>query len=76
MVAFGFPNPGVLRNLARKGMRIQREHLKKIPLFSELTYAELSLILSTSREKRYPKGNIIFYEDDPGDFLFQRRAPR
>jgi len=50
-------------------MRIQRKHLKKIPLFSELTHAELDLILSTSREKRYPKGNIIFYEGDPGDFL-------
>ena len=50
-------------------MNLQREHLKNIFLFSELSYQELDLILSTSRRKRYPKGSIVFHEGDPGDFL-------
>ncbi|RMH06442.1 MAG: Crp/Fnr family transcriptional regulator [Nitrospirae bacterium] len=50
-------------------MSIRHEHLKAIPLFSELTDAELRLITTQAREQRYPKGNIVFYEGDPGDFL-------
>lgn len=50
-------------------MKMKRDHLKSIPLFSELTNAELDLILSSAREQRYPRGSIVFYEGDPGDFL-------
>lgn len=50
-------------------MNLQREHLKNIFLFSELSYQELDLILSSSRRKRYPKGSIVFHEGDPGDAL-------
>lgn len=50
-------------------MTMKRDHLKSIPLFSELTNAELDLIASNVREQRYPRGSIVFYEGDPGDFL-------
>ncbi len=50
-------------------MKMKRDHLKSIPLFSELTNGELDLVLSTAREQRYPRGSIVFYEGDPGDFL-------
>ncbi|MCZ6581520.1 MAG: cyclic nucleotide-binding domain-containing protein, partial [Nitrospirae bacterium] len=50
-------------------MKLKRDHLKTIPLFSELTNTELDLILASAREQRYPRGSIVFYEGDPGDFL-------
>ena len=50
-------------------MKLKRDHLKSIPLFSELTNTELDLILASAREQRYPRGSIVFYEGDPGDFL-------
>ena len=50
-------------------MKMKRDHLKTIPLFAELTNAELDLILEKAREQRYPRGSIVFYEGDPGDFL-------
>ena len=48
---------------------IRRVHLKKIPLFSDLTNAELNLILGSAKKRRYPKGSIVFNEGDAGDFL-------
>lgn len=50
-------------------MKLKRDHLKAIPIFSELTNAELDLTLASAREQRYPRGSIVFYEGDPGDFL-------
>lgn len=50
-------------------MKLKRDHLKSIPLFSELTNTEFDLILASAREQRYPRGSIVFYEGDPGDFL-------
>jgi len=50
-------------------MNLKRDPLKSIPLFSGLTDPELDLVLSKAREQRYPKGSIVFYEGDPGDFL-------
>jgi CRP/FNR family transcriptional regulator, cyclic AMP receptor protein len=50
-------------------MKMKRDHLKTIPLFSELTTTELDLLLEKAREQRYPRGSIVFYEGDPGDFL-------
>ncbi|MEC4673686.1 MAG: Crp/Fnr family transcriptional regulator [Nitrospirota bacterium] len=50
-------------------MSSRRDHLKSIPLFAGLTDNELDLILAKVREQRYPKGSIVFYEGDPGDYL-------
>jgi len=43
--------------------------MRNIPLFSGLTDAELDLITISTRQVSYPKGNVVFYEGDPGDFL-------
>ena len=50
-------------------MSIRSRRLKHIPLFSELTPHELDLLVSTARKQQYPKGSIVFFEGDPGDFL-------
>jgi CRP-like cAMP-binding protein len=34
-----------------------------------LTPHELDLLVSTARKQQYPKGSIVFFEGDPGDFL-------
>jgi len=51
------------------GSILRRSHFKNIPLFSELTNQEIQLIVTYSKEYRYPKGSIVFHEGDPGDFL-------
>ena len=38
------------------------DFLKTIPLFSDLKDAELVKLLKITREKSYPKNNIIFQE--------------
>lgn len=53
----------------RNSSILRRSHFKKIPLFSELTNQEIQLIVTHSKEQGYPKGSIVFYEGDPGDFL-------
>ena len=50
-------------------MKVRPAMIQNIPLFSELTGAELDLITASVRQVSYPKGNIVFYEGDPGDFL-------
>ncbi len=48
---------------------LRKDFLRRIPLFSDLSDAELDLILSSSQQMQYKKNNIIFYEGDPGDYL-------
>ena len=43
--------------------------LKHVPLFAELADAELEIVAAASRQKRYPKGSIVFHEGDHGDYL-------
>jgi CRP/FNR family transcriptional regulator, cyclic AMP receptor protein len=45
------------------------EHLSQIPLFAELPDSILSILASESRLRRFPEGQILFSEDDPGDTL-------
>ena len=51
-------------------MIASREHLKAVPLFSELSDSELDLILRSSRVVSYPKENVVFNEGDSGDSFF------
>lgn len=44
--------------------------LKRIPLFSHLGDEELVRVSQALREKSYPKGSVILFEDDPGDALY------
>lgn len=46
------------------------ELIRDIPLFQDLTDAELHSISALFFERRYKKNAIIFFEDDPGEELF------
>src|SRR4026207_1873062 len=46
------------------------EVLRKVPLFSGLSESDLAAFADLTRERSYPKGSVIVFEDDPGDALF------
>lgn len=44
--------------------------LRRVPLFSDLSEAELQRFAEVAREREYPKNSVILFEDDPGDALY------
>jgi CRP-like cAMP-binding protein len=50
--------------------------LATVPLFKSLDAEELGRFAEFVREKTYPKGSVILFEDDPGDALFVVRSGR
>lgn len=44
-------------------------HLDEIPLFAELAPGMLAFLEAESRVRRYPEGQVLFSEGDPGDTL-------
>lgn len=52
------------------------EFLATVPLFSGLAPAEIASFAEVTREKTYPKGSVIVFEDDPGDALYIVRSGR
>lgn len=52
------------------------DFLATVPLFKSLDAAELARFADLVREKSYPKGSVILFEDDPGDSLFLVRDGR
>jgi len=46
------------------------EVLKKVPLFASLPEQELAAFAELVRERSYPRGSVILFEDDQGDSLF------
>ena len=44
--------------------------LKNIPLFSELSPEELRELLELSRRRRYPRGSIVFYQEDVDQAIY------
>jgi len=52
------------------------EFLATVPLFKGLAAPELDKFAELLREKTYPKGSVILFEDDPGDSLFIVREGR
>ncbi|MEK6598631.1 MAG: Crp/Fnr family transcriptional regulator [Gemmatimonadota bacterium] len=46
------------------------EVLRRVPLFASLPDAELEAFAPLLRERRFPKGNVILMQGDPGDALF------
>jgi len=46
------------------------EVLKRVPLFNDLSEAEVSRFAEVTREREYPKNSVILFEDDPGDALY------
>lgn len=51
------------------------DFLASVPLFRSLG-PEVSNFAQMAREKSYPKGSVILFEDDPGDSLFVVRDGR
>ncbi len=52
------------------------DFLTTVPLFKSLDAAEIGRFVEAVREKTYPKGSVILFEDDPGDALFIVREGR
>ncbi len=52
------------------------QFLGTIPLFRGLGPTELSQFGDVTREKDYPRGSVILFEDDPGDSLYIVRDGR
>ena len=44
--------------------------LKRVPLFADLSEADLTRFGEVTREREYPKNSVILFEDDPGDALY------
>ena len=57
-------------------MSTTTEFLATVPLFKGLDPSELTKFGELLREKSYPKGSVILFEDDPGDALCVVRAGR
>src|SRR5918997_5645796 len=52
------------------------DFLRTVPLFSKLDVEELRRFAELTRQKHYPKGSVIVFEEDPGDSLFVVRSGR
>jgi CRP-like cAMP-binding protein len=52
------------------------DFLQTVPLFRSLGAAEVATFAQMAREKSYPRGSVILFEDDPGDSLFVVREGR
>lgn len=44
--------------------------LRRVPLFADLSDAEIARLAEVARDRSYPKGSVILFEDDPGDALY------
>ena len=47
-----------------------QELLRTVPIFSELTDADISSLARLSSRRRYPKDTVVFFENEEGDFFF------
>src|SRR3954462_519605 len=52
------------------------DFLATVPLFSGLQRDEIQRFAELTRERSYPKGSVILFQDDPGDSLFILRTGR
>ena len=52
------------------------DFLGTVPLFSGLARTELESFADLTRERSYPRGSVILFENDPGDSLFVVRGGR
>jgi CRP/FNR family cyclic AMP-dependent transcriptional regulator len=50
--------------------------LSTVPLFKSLSADDVAHFSQLAREKSYPRGSVILFEDDPGDSLFVVREGR
>src|SRR5919197_4572481 len=52
------------------------ELLRRVPLFSELSPAELEKVAHVAVPRSYPRGSVILREGDPGDTCYVLRSGR
>lgn len=52
------------------------EFLASVPLFQGLPSHELARFAELVRERAYPRGSVILFQDDPGDSLYVLRTGR
>jgi CRP/FNR family cyclic AMP-dependent transcriptional regulator len=52
------------------------DFLATVPLLSGLDATEVARFAELTRERSYPRGSVILFEDDPGDSLFIVRLGR
>lgn len=50
--------------------------LRTVPLFAKLDDVEVQQFADLMRDRSYPKGSVIVFEDDPGDSLYIVRQGR
>ena len=48
----------------------EREVLRTVPIFSELTDQDIASLAHLALRKRYPKDTVVFFENEEGDFFF------
>jgi CRP/FNR family transcriptional regulator, cyclic AMP receptor protein len=52
------------------------DFLATVPLLGQIPPEELKRFAEVTRDKQYPKGSVILFEDDPGDSLYIVREGR
>src|SRR5260221_13343579 len=53
-----------------EGAMDERELLRSVPLFSELTEPDMVSLARLTTRRRYPKDTVVFFENEEGDFFF------
>jgi CRP-like cAMP-binding protein len=48
----------------------ERELLRNVPIFSELTEPDVATLAKVATRRRYPKDTVVFFENEEGDFFF------
>ena len=48
----------------------EQELLRTVPIFSELTDADITSLGRLASRRRYPKDTVVFFENEEGDFFF------
>src|SRR5512147_3304716 len=48
----------------------ERELLRTVPLFSELSDADISSLSRLAARRRYPRDTVVFFENEEGDTFF------
>jgi CRP-like cAMP-binding protein len=48
----------------------ERELLRNVPIFSELSEPDVATLAKVATRRRYPKDTVVFFENEEGDFFF------
>ena len=48
----------------------EKEVLRSVPIFSELSEEDITSLARLALRKRYPKDTVVFFENEEGDFFF------